>query len=81
MTYGEATKSIMVYAVIGWQRVNYSLPLCSQMRRLFRPYFLGSRSLKMAYDVVTWFATHFILQFGNLVFPLLWLRVGILYWR
>lgn len=51
------------------------------MRRLFRPYFLGSRSLKMAYDVVTWFATHFILQFGNLVFPLLWLRLGILYWR
>uniref|UniRef100_A0A4W4DR68 Membrane bound O-acyltransferase domain containing 1 n=1 Tax=Electrophorus electricus TaxID=8005 RepID=A0A4W4DR68_ELEEL len=51
------------------------------VRRNLRPYFLGSRSVKLAYDVVTWTATQFTVCYAVMPFLLLAVEPTLTYYR
>lgn len=61
---------------------NLYLPLHpSQVRRSIRHHFLGSRGLKLGYDVVTWAATQLAICYTVMPFLLLAVDSTLIYYR
>lgn len=56
-------------------------PRLLQVRRTFRPYFLGSRCLKLGYDILTWATTQLTICYTVMPFLLLAVESTLIYYR
>lgn len=52
-----------------------------QIRKSIRHYFLGSRSLKLGYDILTWAATQLAICYTVMPFLLLAVEPTLIYYR
>jgi len=61
--------------------LGYALFLTRKVRRTIRPYFLSSPSLKLFYDVITWFVTRLLLNFYAVGFATLNYAITFKFWN
>lgn len=51
-----------------------------RLRKLLRHHFQGSKATEVFYDVLTWFATRWLINLGGIPFFIMWPKTCLLYW-